>query len=62
MQGAPNTVHRVVLHVRGTTLTFSAGPEAGPVTLQAGSWPIPPDFYVLLACNYPGAEVTLSMA
>ncbi len=60
--GAHNTVHRIVLHVRGTTLTFSAGPEAGPVTLQAGSWPIPPDFYVLLGWCYSGAAVTLSMA
>ena len=62
VRGAANTVHRIVLHVRGTTLTFSAGPEAGPVTLQAGSWPIPPDFYVLLGWYYPGAAVTLSMA
>jgi hypothetical protein len=59
---AANTVHRVVLHVRGTTLTFSAGPEGGPLTPRAGSWPIPPDFYLLTCVHYAGASLTLSMA
>ncbi len=58
VQGAASTVHRVVLHVRGTTLTFSAGPDAGPVALQTGSWPIPPDFFVLLGWHNPFAAVT----
>ncbi len=58
---APNTVHRIVLHVRGTTLTFSAGPEGGPLTPQAGSWPLPPDFYLLTCLCYAGISLTLSI-
>jgi hypothetical protein len=59
----PNTVFRVVLHVRGTTLSFSAGPGDGPdaVTPQPGSWTIPADFYVLLGIYNPGATITLSL-
>jgi hypothetical protein len=51
-----NTVHRIVLHVRGNVLTFSAGAAAGPVTLQAGSWPLPQTFYILLGIYQEGVS------
>jgi hypothetical protein len=61
--GGEFQVHVVVLHVRGPVLTVSAGPAAGPMTLQRGSWPIPPSFYVL--CLERGrhydSSVTLSV-
>ncbi len=49
-------------HIRGHTLTFSAGAMGAPLTLQPGSWTLPSEFYLLLATYRLGYEFRVTFA
>jgi hypothetical protein len=56
------SVRRTFLfHIRGSTLTFSAGTPGGAMTRQAGSWVLPEQFYLLLATQRLGYEFRMSL-
>lgn len=51
----------VYLHIRGCTLTFSAGEVGSPVVSQPGTWTLPSDFYLHVACYMAGHTIKVSV-
>ena len=50
-----------LFHVRGHTLTFSAGTPGGAMTRQPGSWVLPSEFHLLLATCRLGYEFRMAV-
>jgi hypothetical protein len=51
----------IYLHIRGPVLTVSAAEAGCPVASQPGSWDLPPEFYLHVACYQSGHRVKVSV-